>query len=132
MVKIKFVDTGGFKGGPYSPGLLVDNLVFVSGQGPLDAETKKMGTSIEEQTLTALNNVKGLVLASGAKISGIVKTTVFLKNIKDYAAMNQTYKEFFENNGVKDRFPTRTTVEVSNLPIDGMLIEIDCIAIKTD
>ncbi|MFX1258075.1 MAG: RidA family protein, partial [Promethearchaeota archaeon] len=109
---------------PYSPATKVGNLIFVSGQAPA------IGTNtIEEQTLSTLKNIKKILEATGAKISNIVKISIFLKNIKDFDKMNQIYRNFFENSGVtQKKFPARTTVEVSNLPINGMLIEIDAIA----
>lgn len=110
--------------GPYSPGVKAGNLLFVSGQGPA-----RGATDIEEQTRTALQNIKNIVESAGAQISNIVKITVFMKNINDFSKMNRIYKEFFQKNGVSEKFPSRTTVEISNFPISGMLIEIDAIAV---
>lgn len=110
--------------GPYSPGVKAGNLLFVSGQVPARGTTK-----IEEQTQTALENIKKIVEAAGTKVSNIVKITVFLKNINDFSNMNKVYKKFFEENGVTEKFPSRTTVEISNFPLSGMLIEIDAIAV---
>jgi 2-iminobutanoate/2-iminopropanoate deaminase len=62
-------------------------------------------------------------------VSNIVKITIFLKNVKDFTEMNEAYKKFFEENGVTDKFPARSTVEVSNLPLTGILLEIDAIAV---
>ena len=115
---------GAIVAGPYSPAVKVGNLLFVSGQGPARGSIE-----IKEQTQTALENIKKIVEAAGAKISNIVKTTVFLKDINDFGAMNSIYKRFFEENGVTDKFPSRSTVEVSNFPLIGMLIEIDAIAV---
>lgn len=110
--------------GPYSPGVKFENLLFVSGQGPARGATK-----IEDQTQTALENIKKIVMAAGAKVSNIVKITVYMKNINDFSKMNEIYKTFFKENGVNEKFPARTTIEVSNLPLSGMLIEIDAIAV---
>ncbi|MFW9901593.1 MAG: RidA family protein [Candidatus Thorarchaeota archaeon] len=110
--------------GPYCPGVKVGNLIFVSGQGPARGTT-----GIEEQTQTALEKIKQIVKTAGGNVSNIVKITVFMKNINDFTEMNKAYKEFFEKNGVTEIFPTRSTVEVSNFPVPGMLIEIDAIAI---
>jgi len=110
--------------GPYSPGVKVGNLVFISGQGPAQGTVE-----IEDQTQTALEKIKEIIETAGSCISNIVKITVFMKNIKDFAKMNRKYKEFFEKNGVIETFPARSTVEVSNFPVPEMLIEIDAIAI---
>ncbi len=110
--------------GPYTPGVKTGNLLFVSGQGPA------VGTdNIKDQTRTTLENIKTIVEAAGLKVANIVKTSVFLKNMKDFGKMNRTYKKFFEDNGVMENFPARTTVEVSNFPAAGMLVEIEAIAL---
>jgi len=123
MTNIEYFNPGTPVAGPYTPGVKVGNLIFVSGQGPAAGTT-----DIKEQTLTALENVKKILEVAGSKVSKIVKISVFLKNIKDFGKMNREYREFFENNGVNENFPARTTVEVANLPAAGMLIEIDAIA----
>ena len=123
MVDIEVVNPGTPVAGPYSPGVKVGNLLFVSGQ------VSKPGTAdIKEQTRSALDNVKKVVEAAGGSVSSIVKTTVFLTNFKDFGKMNRIYKQFFEDNGVTERFPARSTVEVSNLVAEGLIIEIDAIA----
>ncbi len=123
MTNIEYFNPGTPVAGPYTPGVKVGNLIFVSGQGPAAGTT-----DIKEQTLTTLENVKKILEVAGSKVSKIVKVSVFLKNIKDFGKMNRTYRKFLENNGVDERFPARTTVEVANLPAEGMLIEIDAIA----
>ena len=123
MVDIEVVNPGTPVAGPYSPGVKVGNLLFVSGQ------VSKPGTAdIKEQTRSALDNVKKVVEAAGGSVSSIVKTTVFLTNFKDFGKMNRIYKQFFEDNGVTEKFPARSTVEVSNLVAEGLIIEIDAIA----
>ena len=123
MANIEYFNPGTPVAGPYTPGVKVGNLIFVSGQGPAAGTT-----NIKEQTLTALENIKKILEVAGSEVSKIVKVSVFLKNIKDFGKMNREYREFFENNGVNENFPARTTVEVANLPAAGMLIEIDAIA----
>ncbi len=123
MVDIEYINPGTPVAGPYSPATKVGNLIFVSGQGPAPGTT-----DIKSQTLTALENIKKILEATGAKVSNILKISVFLRDIKDFGKMNRTYRKFFETNGINERFPARTTVEVSNLPAGGMLIEIDAIA----
>ena len=124
MPNIEKINPGIPVAGPYNPGIKVGNLIFISGQG--SAQSKE---DIKEQTLTTLNKIKTIVEAGGGKISNIVKTTVYLKNIKDFKEMNTVYKKFFNDNGVSESFPSRAAVEVSNLPLPSMLIEISAIAV---
>jgi len=99
--------------------------VFVSGQVPLDPSTGTIiqDRSIQAQTRRALLNLQGILTASGASISDVVRTTVFLKDMNNFAEMNSVYAEFFHT-----RPPARSTVEVSRLPKD-VEVEIDCIAV---
>jgi 2-iminobutanoate/2-iminopropanoate deaminase len=123
MVDIKIINPGTPVAGPYNPGIKVGNLLFISGQGPTQSIV-----DIKDQTYTALEKIKKVVEAAGGNVSNIVKTTVFLKNIEDFSEMNRSYKKFFDDNGVTEKYPTRSTVEVSNLPLAFMLVEIDAIA----
>ncbi len=127
MVDIKVVDTGAPKGGPYSPGLLAGNLLFVSGQVPAGKDGK-VPVSIEEQTEVTLGNLKAIIEKAGGTVVNIVRCTVFMTNIAEFKRMNEAYTKFFDANGAKDRKPTRTTVEITRLAKDGARIEIDCIA----
>lgn len=122
MSGIEIINPGTPVAGPYNPGIKVGNLLFVSGQG-----WAQPATDIKEQTLATLTNIKKIVEAAGCKISNIVNTTVYLKNIKEFSDMNSVYKKFFNDNGVSEFYPTRATVEVSNLPLASMLIEISAI-----
>ncbi|MHA1150976.1 MAG: RidA family protein [Promethearchaeota archaeon] len=124
MVDIERINPGTPVSGPYNPAIKVGNLIFISGQGPAPGTT-----DIKEQTQTALENIKKIIEATGASVSNIVKTTIFLKNIKEFGKMNRVYKKFFNSNGVEENYPARTTVEASNLPVETMLIEIDAIAV---
>jgi len=124
MVNIKKINPGTPVAGPYSPGIKVGNTIYISGQGPAPG-TK----DITQQTKTTLENIKKIIEAAGGTISDIVKTTVFLKNIQDFRKMNKAYESFFNENGVSETFPARTTIEISNLPLATMLIEIDAIAV---
>jgi len=109
--------------GPYSQGIRAGNLVFVSGQGPIDPETGKMiEADIEKQTRQTLQNVKAIVEDSGLALSDVVKVSIFLKNASDFQKMNEIYKTFFQENP-----PTRTTVQAEFVS-PGMLIEIDAVA----
>jgi 2-iminobutanoate/2-iminopropanoate deaminase len=123
MADKKIINPGTPVAGPYSPGIKVGNLIFVSGQGPA-AGTK----TIKEQTRSELENIKKIVEDAGAKVSDIVKVTVFMTDINDFGKMNRTYQKFFEENGVSDNFPTRSTVEISKFAAASMLIEIEAIA----
>ncbi|MBW7996363.1 MAG: hypothetical protein FVQ81_07330 [Candidatus Glassbacteria bacterium] len=110
---------------PFSQTVSVGELVFVSGQIGIDPATGKMaGEDIASQTRQALANIERHLNAAGSNMSRVVKTTVFLKNITDYADMNAAYKKVFTS-----ARPARATVEVSGL-VGGALIEIDAIAVK--
>ena len=124
MPNSEIVNPGTPVAGPYTPGIKVGNLLFISGQGPAQG-----ALDIEEQTRTTLGKIKIIVEAAGGTLSNIVNTTVYLKNVQDFGKMNKIYKTFFEENGVTEKFPSRSTVEVSNLPLATMLIEIGAIAV---
>jgi len=111
--------------GPYSQGIRVGNLIFLSGQIALDPSTGKLidSADIGSQTRRVLLNIQGVLSAAGASMDNVVRTTVFLKDMNDFAAMNAVYAEFFQTTP-----PARSTVEVSRLPRDAA-IEIDCIAV---
>jgi 2-iminobutanoate/2-iminopropanoate deaminase len=109
--------------GPYSQATVSLGLVFVSGQIPLHPDTGLlMDGSIEEQTRRVLLNLKAVLEAAGSSLALVVKTTVFLKDLGDFPAVNEVYAEFFG-----DSLPARATVEVSRLPRD-VAVEIDAIA----
>jgi 2-iminobutanoate/2-iminopropanoate deaminase len=123
MVNIEVIDTGTAKAGPYNLGIKTGNLIFVSGQ-----VTDPGAKDIKEQTLTALEKIKKILESGGAKVSNIVKTTVYLKNLSDFKDMNYAYKEFFVQNNVHEKFPARSTVEAA-CPLPNGLVEIDAIAV---
>ncbi|MBM4173242.1 MAG: RidA family protein [Ignavibacteria bacterium] len=109
--------------GPYSQGIKVGNLYFFSGVIPLSANGASIiGSDIVEQTRQVIANCNGLLTSGGLSALHVVKTTVFLKNMNDFAAMNAVYAEYFGESK-----PARSTVEVSRLPKD-VLIEIEMIA----
>ncbi|MBE0574551.1 MAG: RidA family protein [Desulfuromonadales bacterium] len=109
--------------GPYSQAVKTGNLVFVSGQLPLVPETMTfVAGGIKEQTRQALTNAKAILESAGTDLEGVVKTTVLLKDIGDFAAMNEIYGEFFEAD-----CPARAAYQVVNLPL-GALVEIELIA----
>jgi 2-iminobutanoate/2-iminopropanoate deaminase len=111
--------------GPYSQAVRVGNLVFTSGQVPIDPETGAMiAGGIREQTVCVLDNLSAILRATGLDLSHVIKTTVFLKEMKDFLAMNAVYADYFDfEDGC---FPARSTIQVAALPKDA-LIEIDCI-----
>jgi len=114
-------DKGATPVGAYSQGLRVGDFVFVAGQGPLDPQTGQIvGDTIEEQVRRTLENVRAVLEAGGATMADVVKATVHLADIADFARFNATYAELFP-----DPKPTRTTVQ-SVLP--GIKVEIDVIA----
>jgi 2-iminobutanoate/2-iminopropanoate deaminase len=111
--------------GPYSQAIKAGNLIFVSGQIPLEPGTGKLieDKSITAQTRRSLQNLQGILSAAGASLHHVVRTTVFLKDMNSFAEMNSVYAEFFHTCP-----PARSTVEVSRLPKD-VDVEIDCIAL---
>lgn len=109
--------------GPYSHAIQSGNLVFCSGQTPINPETMLIeGATATEQTTRVLTNLETVLKAAGCDRSHIIKTTVFLKNFADFERMNTAYAAFFG-----DHKPARTTVEVSRLPKEA-LVEIECVA----
>ena len=110
--------------GPYSQAIKVGNMVFLSGQIPTDPGTGEFTSEdITKQTRQVLRNLGAVLEASGANLNDVVKTTVFLAEMDDFAAMNEVYANFF---GVNK--PARATVEVSKLPRNAK-VEIECIAV---
>jgi len=112
--------------GPYSQAVCVGDLLFTSGQIPIVPATGQMiEGGIEAQTTRVLENLKAVLDAAGAKFGDVVKTTVFLKNLDDFVAMNAIYAKYFAPEGVIA--PARSTVQVAALPKDA-LVEIEIIA----
>lgn len=109
--------------GPYSQAIRAGNLVFVAGQIPLDPATGEMPEGIAEQTRLVLRNLAAVLEAAGASLADVVKTTVFLWDITQFAAMNEVYATVFT-----DAPPARACVGVAHLP-KGALVEIDTIAV---
>ena len=108
--------------GPYSQGIKAGNLVITSGQLPLDPATGAFPEGIEAQTRQSLTNCKAVLEAAGATMADVIKTTVFLSDMNDFAAMNGVYATFFEG-----ACPARSAVQVARLPKNA-LVEIECIA----
>lgn len=109
--------------GPYSHAMQSGNLVFCSGQTPLNPTTMLIeGATVTEQTTLVLTNLEAVLIAAGCSRTNVLKTSVFLKNFADFEKMNKAYEAFFG-----DHKPARTTVEVSRLPREA-LVEIECVA----
>ena len=110
--------------GPYSQGIQAGSLIITSGQLPIDPATGAFPATIEEQTRQSLENCKAVLAAAGATMENVIKTTVFLSDMNNFAAMNEVYAELFSEGG----YPARSAVEVARLPKDA-LVEIECIAV---
>ena len=111
--------------GPYSQAIQVGQMLFTSGQVPIDPETGAIVEGgIQEQARQSLNNIKAILNAAGTNMGAVVKTTVFLQDMNDFAAMNEVYAQFFQ-----EPYPARSAVQVGRLPKDA-LVEIEAIAAK--
>jgi len=125
MANLKSVETKNAPAaiGPYSQAQIVGNLVFTAGQIPLDPVTMELTTGgIAEQTERVMMNLRGILEAAGASLSSVVKTTVFLRDMNDFTAMNEVYGRHFG-----DHRPARSTVQAARLPRD-VAVEIEAIA----
>ncbi len=110
--------------GPYSQALVSGNMVFVSGQIPVDPVSGSIAETIEEQTAQSLSNIRNILAENGMTMSDVIKTTVFLSDLGDFAAMNEVYASHFEA-----PYPARSCVQVAAIP-KGCRVEIECIAVK--
>ncbi len=120
MKDIVHTDRGPKPIGPYSQAVKASGFMFLSGQVALDPKTAEMvGTEIRQQTERVMENIKGIVEAGGSDLRHIVKTTIFLKDMSDFVAMNEVYGRYFTIAP-----PARSTVQVSRLPKDA-LVEIE-------
>lgn len=110
--------------GPYSQAVTANGFVYASGQIPVDPSTGQLvADEIQTQTRQSLENVKAVLEAAGSDLSLVLKATVFLKDMADFAAMNAVYAEYFPNNP-----PARSTVQVAKLPLDAR-VEIEVVAL---
>ena len=110
--------------GPYSQAIEVNGMVFTSGVIPVDPATGVIPEGVEAQATQAFTNLTNLVEASGATMSQVVKTTVFIKEMNDFGKINEIYAKFF-----KEPYPSRSCVEVARLPKD-VLLEVEAIVAK--
>lgn len=112
--------------GPYSPGMMLDRLVIVSGQGATDPATGKLvGADVATQTEQVFKNMQTILEAAGTDLSHVLRCGVFLVDMRDFKAMNEVYARVFG-----DHRPARTTVQVAGLPDQGLRVEIDAIAYR--
>jgi 2-iminobutanoate/2-iminopropanoate deaminase len=113
--------------GPYSAGVKIGNFVYTAGQLGIDPKTGVfVEGGIEAQTRQALTNLKAVLEAAGSSLGNVIKTTVFLRDMGEFAAMNGVYAEFFTED-----FPARSAVQVARLPLDGA-VEIEAVAVIGD
>lgn len=111
--------------GPYSQAIATNDLVFVSGQLGIDASTGEFkGADIHSQTTQSMENIKAILKEAGLEMDSVVKTTILLKSLDDFAVVNEIYGSYF-----KEPYPARATFQVAKLPKDA-LVEIEAIAIK--
>ncbi|WP_456488233.1 RidA family protein [Caminibacter pacificus] len=108
--------------GPYSQAIKVGNMIFTSGQIALTPEGEFLDADVKTQTKQVCENLKAVLEAAGAKIENVVKTTIFLDDINNFAAVNEVYGEYFSHK------PARSTVAVKELP-KGAKVEIECVAV---
>ncbi|MCL4338583.1 RidA family protein [Patescibacteria group bacterium] len=113
--------------GPYSQAIKLGNLVFCAGNIGVDPKTNILSDKgIKEQTKLALENIKNILSSAGSGMENVLKTTVYLKSMDDFASMNEVYATFFSK-----PYPARATIAVAKLPKDA-LVEIECIAFTKD
>lgn len=107
--------------GPYSQAVIVGNMLYTSGQIPVDPKTNEIPVGVEKQAEQVFTNLKNLIAAAGSSIENTVKTTVFIKNMDDFAKINEIYAKYFT-----EPYPSRSCVEVARLPKD-VLLEVEAI-----
>ena len=113
--------------GPYSQGILQNNLLFISGQIPLNPQTKELEvSSIQKATHRVMLNIKALLESANMEMADVIKCSIFLSDLNDFSVVNDIYASYFS--GI---YPARETVQVSKLPLN-VPIEISCIAIRND
>lgn len=124
MKKVISTDKAPAAIGPYSQAIEVNGMVFTSGVIPVDPATGQIPEGVEAQAQQAFSNMSALLEASGSDMSKVVKTTVFIKEMNDFAKINEIYAEYFAQ-----PYPSRSCVEVARLPKD-VLLEVEAIATK--
>lgn len=110
--------------GPYVQGWVISDIIYTSGQLGIDMETGKLAEGIKAQTHASLKNLGAILKEAGADYEDVIKTTVFVKDLGDFAVVNEIYAGYFG-----ESFPARSCVQVAKLPLDGM-VEIECVAVR--
>lgn len=128
MTKVLHTESAPAAIGPYVQGVDLGNIVLTSGQIPVNPLTGDIPKDVKAQARQSLDNVKAVVESSGLTVNDIVKMTVFVKDLNDFASVNETYGQFFDEHKVAN-YPARSCVEVARLPKDVM-IEIEAIAVR--
>lgn len=123
MKKVILTDKAPAPVGPYSQAIVINQMVYTAGQIPLSPSGEIKGNDVSEQTKIVLDNLKAVLEATGSSLDKVVKTTVFLKDMNDFALMNKIYADYFR----EDNAPARSAVEVARLPKD-VLVEIEAVA----
>lgn len=124
MKKVISTDKAPAAIGPYSQAIEVNDMIFTSGQLPVNPATGEIAETVEEQAEQAFKNVAAVLAAAGTDMEHVIKTTVFIKEMNDFAKINEIYAKFFTT-----AFPARSCVEAARLPKD-VLLEIEAIAVK--
>ncbi|OCG25017.1 reactive intermediate/imine deaminase [Gilliamella sp. wkB108] len=127
MAKIIKTDKAPAAIGPYVQAIDLGNMMFASGQIPIDPATGEMPSCVKEQAKQSLANVKAIITAAGYTVNNIVKTTIFLADMNDFVAVNGVYEAFFTEHN--SSFPARSCVQVARIPKDAK-IEIEVIVAK--
>jgi 2-iminobutanoate/2-iminopropanoate deaminase len=112
--------------GPYSPGIALGELVFVSGQAGVNPKNGELAPDVESQTEQTFRNLEVILKASGSGLEKVLRCTVFLTDIREFPKMNAVYERMFAGHR-----PARTTVQVAGLPMEGLKVEIDAIAYRS-
>jgi len=110
--------------GPYSQAIEANGMIFVSGQIPVDPKTNEIKVDVKEAAHQSLTNMKNILIEAGSDMSKVIKVTIFLKNIEDFASVNEVYATYFER-----PYPARSCVAVKALPKD-VVLEMEAIALK--
>jgi len=121
--KIIKTDKASLPVGPYNQAVSIGNLIFTAGQIPLDRQGRMVAGAIKEQTEQVMQNLAAVLAEGGSSLERVVKATVFLKDLNDFAGMNEVFGQYFKN----ETAPARTTIQVARIPKDS-LVEIEVVA----